>query len=422
MLLVAAKFFPFALLLEFPLQLLVFLGILRWGLRRRIGVNSPKGFFPRVSCLITCYSEGEEVKKTIRSLVEQDYAGTIEIIPMVDGAIQNAATLRAARQAQRQLSGRADRQIQVVPKWQRGGRVSSLNTGLAFAHGTVVMALDGDTSFDNDMVRRAVAHFVDFNVIGVAGNLRVRNGARSLATRFQAMEYLLSISAGRTGLSEFNMVNNISGAFGVFRASFLRHIGGWDTGTAEDLDLTLRMKQFFGRHPGLRIIFDPHVVGHTDVPESFTAFFRQRWRWDGDLYYLYIRKYGKNFRPSVLGWKNFLFTIYSGLIQQLLLPFIIVLYTIFLFVSYPPGPVLGILGFVYFIYFLVLSFLYGLYMLLVSERWKDDLSYAILLPFYPLFAFFVRVNSPLAILQEMLWKTHLESSMAPWWVLRKSKF
>ena len=38
-----------------------------------------------------------------------------------------------------------------------------------------------------------------------------------------------------------NLVNNISGAFGVFRASFIRWVGGWDAGTAEDLDMTLRL-------------------------------------------------------------------------------------------------------------------------------------------------------------------------------------
>ena len=78
------------------------------------------------------------------------------------------------------------------------------------------MALDGDTSFDNDMVEKATRHFEDPQVAGVAGNLRVRNQNKSLVAKMQGLEYVLSISGGKTGLSEFNVVNNISGAFGVF--------------------------------------------------------------------------------------------------------------------------------------------------------------------------------------------------------------
>ena len=145
----------------------------------------------------------------------------------------------------------------MVPKWQRGGRVSSLNAGLSLSTGAVVMAVDGDTSFDNTMVRQAARHFRDPNVVGVSGCLRVRNAAASLWSRFQAIEYALSIHATRVGLSEFNIVNNISGAFGIFRRSFIQVLGGWDSGTAEDLDMTLRIKNYFGRHPHLRIRFEP---------------------------------------------------------------------------------------------------------------------------------------------------------------------
>lgn len=417
----ASKFFPFAILLEFPLYLLVLLGIVRYGLRRKRPLQQREAY-PRVSCIITCYSEGDDVRKTINSLAEQDYPGFIEILPIIDGAIQNANTLRAALDCQPLVGAILRRRLMVIPKWQRGGRVSSLNTGLMMATGEVIMALDGDTSFDNDMVRRATAHFDDPDVVGVAGCLRVRNAARTLSTRFQALEYLLSIGAGKTGLSEFNIVNNISGAFGIFRASFLRILGGWDAGTAEDLDLTLRMKQFFGRNTRLRIVFDPRVIGHTDAPDTFRVFFKQRWRWDGDLFYLYIRKYRKNLRPSLLGWRNFLFTIYSGLIQQLLLPFIIVAYTVFLFISYPAAPIIGLLLFVYWVYLLALIMLYALYLVAISERPRQDLFYVLILPFYPLFAFAARVNSVIAMLQEIIIKTHLDSSMAPWWVLKKTKF
>ena len=308
------------------------------------------------------------------------------------------------------------------PNGSGGGRVSSLNAGLSIATGEIVMALDGDTSFDNDMVRNATRHFDDPGVVGVAGNLRVRNAKRSLVTRLQALEYLVSIAAGKTGLSEFNLVNNISGAFGVFRTAFIRNLGGWDAGTAEDLDMTTRIKQYFGRHPGLRIVFDPHAVGHTDAPDTWRVFFRQRLRWDGDMFYIFIRKFRFNLRPRLLGWRNFLFVVVNGLLMQLVMPFMIVGYTGMMLFTLPVGAVLGVLAFIYLAYLASLVFYFMLYLVAVSERPGDDAVYLAFLPLFPLFAFVNRVHCSFSVLQEIFTRSHLDSSMAPWWVLRKTKF
>ena len=418
---VALKFFPFVLLIELPMYLLVIAGMLRYGLRQW-RPHRQRERYPSVSCIVTCYSEGKDVEKTVRSLAHQIYPGEIEIIAVIDGAVQNAETLRAAQGCAAEVAPLAARRLIVLPKWQRGGRVSSLNAGLSIAAGDVVMALDGDTSFDNDMVGRATRHFDDPNVVGVSGCLRVRNAAASVAARLQSLEYLLSIGAGKTGLSEFNLVNNISGAFGVFRASFVRHIGGWDAGTAEDLDITLRLKQYFGRHPGLRIVFEPHAVGHTDAPTSFRQFFQQRRRWDGDLFYLYVRKFRYNLRPALLGWRNFFYIAINGLFLQVVMPFVLVGYTIGLSLVLPLGAILGIMAFVYLGYLGALVLYFALYVLIVSERPTHDMRYFTWLPVFPLFAFATRLHSALAILQEMILKSHLDSSMAPWWVLRRTKF
>jgi len=417
----AVKFFPFVMLVEMPLYLLVLSGLIRFGLQRQL--RRPNRLrHPPVTCIITCYSEGLDVQRTIRSLVHQNYPGQIDIIPVIDGAIQNANTLAAARACQAEFTNVARRRVIVLPKWQRGGRVSSLNTGLSLAKGEVVMALDGDTSFDTDMVSQATKHFDNPNVVGVAGALRVRNVAKSLVTRLQGLEYALSISAGRSGLSQYNLVTNISGAFGVFRTSFLRGIGGWDSGTAEDLDLTLRIKQYFGRHRDLRIVFEPHAVGHTDTPDTFHGFYRQRLRWEGDLFYVYVRKYMRNIRPSLLGWGNTIFVMVGGLFMQIVMPFIIIGYTVLMIWSLPAGTVLGLSAFIYLFYLMAVSVTYLTYLITISERKREDLRFLAVLPLLPLFAFSCRVHSAFAILQEILLSTHLDSAMAPWWVLRKTRF
>ncbi len=417
----AMRFVPFVLFFELPVMLIITLGMIKFAIRQPYIQRVPS-HFRSVSCIVTCYSEGRDVEQALYSLAHQIYPGRIEIIAVIDGAMKNRETLLAVKACSKSINSMPNRRLIVLPKWQRGGRVSSLNAGLSIATGEIVMAHDGDTSFDNNMVLMATRHFDDPNVAGVAGNLRARNASHTLATRLQALEYMISIGGGKTGLSEFNTVNNISGAFGVFRANILRLVGGWDSGTAEDLDITMRIKQYFGRKKGMRIVFDPYAVGHTDVPENFSGFFRQRLRWDGDLFYLYIRKYQYNIRPALLGWKNFFFTLVGGLFFQLVLPFIIPTYTLYLFLAYDPGIALGVLFFVYLIYVFALAAFFSAYWLLVSERKKEDAFYFLYLPIFPLFAFANRINSAVALLHEIVNHGHLDSAMAPWWVLRKTKF
>ncbi|MGM0571985.1 MAG: glycosyltransferase family 2 protein [Pseudomonadota bacterium] len=412
--------FPFFLLMELPVNLLVLAGIFRWYIRRLSATPSQSLYTPRVSCVITCYSEGRDVEKTLQTLCEQLYPGQIELIPVVDGAAANPATMQTVRDFRINPELYPGRELRPIAKWQRGGRVSSLNAGLQQATGDIVLALDGDTSFDNTMVRNIVRHFEDPNVPAVSGSLRVRNVWVSLATMFQALEYFLSIHTSKTGMSEWNTVNNVSGAFGAFRREFLLHIGGWDTHTAEDLDLTLRIKSYFGRRP-LRIPFEPAAIGYTDVPATFRAFLMQRLRWDGDLYFLYVRKHADSMTPRLLGWRNFMMTLVSGLFFQLVLPFLIVGYTLAGLVVLPVEAVLLLFTIIYLVYLATTVVFYLTGLILVSEQPMEDLKLAPLVPIFPLFMFLLRCWGVVCTLNEMFRRGHEETSMAPWWVLRKGK-
>ncbi|MCY1277416.1 poly-beta-1,6 N-acetyl-D-glucosamine synthase [compost metagenome] len=416
----ALTLLPAFMLLEVPLNLLVLLGVLRWFMRKPFELPRESGYRPRVSCIITCYSEGLDVQKTLLSLCEQTYPGYIEMIPVVDGAAVNQPTMQAVRDFRVDPTLYPRRLLRPIAKWQRGGRVSSLNAGLAHCTGEVIMALDGDTSFDNDMVSRMVRHFADPDVPAVAGSLRVRNAWASLTTAMQALEYQLSIHMAKIGLGEWNLVNNVSGAFGAFRRSFLDKIGGWDTHTAEDLDLTLRIKNYFGRRP-LRIPFEPGAIGHTDAPVTFLQFLQQRLRWDGDLYFLYIRKHRHSFNPRLLGWPNFLMTLVTGFFFQLVLPFIIFGYCLIgpFVVPWPTYFALALL--IYLVYLGMTLLLYLAMLVLVSERPRQDLRLLLVVPIFPLFMLVMRMWSAVAMLNEALRRGHEETSMAPWWVLRKAK-
>lgn len=196
-----------------PTLLLVLSGIFRWSYSASdIEIKE----YPSISFVITCYGEGDAIEVTIDTLVEQLYPGKIEILAVVDGATQNEDTHLAAMRGEQRHKTVRNRDVRVIPKWQRGGRVSTLNAGLDNATGDFVINVDGDTSFDNDMALQMIKQFTDKNVIASGGALRVRNWQENLLTRMQSLEYMLSMQAGKTGLSNWGVLNNISGAFGAF--------------------------------------------------------------------------------------------------------------------------------------------------------------------------------------------------------------
>jgi poly-beta-1,6-N-acetyl-D-glucosamine synthase len=416
------KLVPFVLFFEIPLYLIIWLGIFRYSLRQRFSVMSEPPYYPTVSCTVICYSEGASVKLTILTLLEQVYPGRIELNVVLDGAVQNAQTYNAIKEMEPVVARYTNRTMRLIAKKQRGGRVSSMNTGISYATGEIIMALDGDTSFDNDMVTKIIRHFYDENVVAGSGVLKVRNMRSSFVTRLQSIEYKLTIHASKLGLTEWKAINNIPGAFGVFRKSFIEKIGGWNTGTAEDLDVTIRIKQYLGRHPELRIAFEPEAVAHTNVPDTWKSFFQQRFRWDGDLSYIYLRKHFLAFNPALIGWKNFIFVLWYGVLFQIVMPFLIVLFTIFICLTQPLPTIIGTAMLIYLFYFLIITLQFLLFMVLLSDNSIEDLKLLWLLPFFPLFAFSIRVWTVFANLNEILNKGHLDSGMAPWWVLKKDKF
>lgn len=411
--------FPSFIIFELPMLIIVMLGVLRWFARRRTAVPTISLYRPRVSCIITCYSEGMDVQTTLLSLCEQTYPGHIEMIPVVDGATINQPTLSAVRSFNVDPQLYPRRHLRPIAKWQRGGRVSSLNAGLSLATGEIVMALDGDTSFDNNMVSAIVRNFEDPSVPAVAGSLRVRNVWSSWVTAMQALEYLLSIHMSKIGLAEWNLVNNVSGAFGAFRRSFLVKIGGWNTHTAEDLDLTLRIKSYFKRH-NLKIPFEPEAIGHTDAPATLSQFLMQRLRWDGDLFFLYVRKHNHNINPDLLGWPTFLMILVTGFFFQLVLPFIIFSYTLLALFILPGTTLLFLFVLIYMLYLIITMVLFGAMLMMVSDRPREDMILGLLVPFFPLFMLVLRCWSAVAMLNEIFRRGHEESSMAPWWVLKRA--
>jgi biofilm PGA synthesis N-glycosyltransferase PgaC len=415
---IALKFAPFALFLELPLYIVTWTGVMHYLWRRHHEVPMRLPYYPTVTCISNSYAEGRDVQYSVRSLLEQDYPGRLQLLIVLDGAVVNHVTYDAIKELVPQFQNHPNRSVRFLPKSQRGGRVSATNTGLAYATGEIIMALDADTSFDSDMVSEAVRPFVDPNVVGATGPLRVRNARKTLATRLQALEYMMAIYLGKVGMAEWNVINNLPGAYMIYRKKILDHVGGWNTGTAEDLDLLLRVKQYLRRFPNLKLVFAPGAIAHTDVPETFRAFFLQRLRWDGDLSYVYFRKHWHSFSPMI-GWRNFFAMTWYGLLFQIFLPFLQVGFMVYLLLAKPAAFFIGVMLLVYCFYFVITLVQYALFLVLLSERPHEDVNFLLFLPLMPFFMIAARCWSVVATLNEWFNRAHQDSPMGPWWVLKQ---
>jgi hypothetical protein len=104
------------------------------------------------------------------------------------------------------------------------------------------------------------------------------------------------------------------------------------------------------------------------------------------------------------------------------MPFLIVFYSAYIAVVLPAVFFGALMLFVYVAYLFISVVMYTTFLLFLSERPKEDIRLFVLLPLFPFFSFMIRVWSAVASLKEIVLNSHLDSSMAPWWVLKKTKF
>lgn len=242
----------------------------------------PTGEVPdlRVSLVVVGHSEEHTIVRCIDAMHEQSRPPD-EIIVISDGS--------SDRMAER-ISGlrRAGRVDQAHHTDLRSGKSAGINLGCRFASGDIVIVADCDCTFDRHAIREILRPFSDRDVGAVGGQVTVRNAWKSLVTRFQTIEYMISISLGRQGQDRIGQVTCVSGAFGAFRRSAILGIGGFDSGGGEDLDLTLRLRQ-----RGWKVRFAAYAICHTDAPATRDTLVRQRLRWERDAIRLRFRKHGR---------------------------------------------------------------------------------------------------------------------------------
>ena len=352
-----------------------------------------------VSVLIACHNAAAKLPFAARSIAEQTI-GRSQLVVIDDGSTDDIAATAEALRAEGLIDVFLSTDI-------RCGKAAALNLGLAHCTGDIIVTADADTSYDRDAFEMLLRRFADPAVGGVAGNLAVRNWRDNLLTRWQAIQYLISISLGRQVNAMLEILFIVSGAFGAFRREAIVTVGGWDVGPGDDSNLTAKI-----RRAGWRIRFAPDAWAMTDVPGDYRAFINQRLRWNRSLIRNRFRKFRTALDPRIANFSlSDALGILDALFFQTLLSIAYFVYLAWLFLTY------GTFGWVILLAVTIVQVLLTLFTFLTAAAAVQRHRRLGLLPYalgYSLFiSYFLRVIRVVAYLDELMFRHSYDDDFVP---------
>ncbi|MDO7906736.1 glycosyltransferase family 2 protein [Paenibacillus sp. JX-17] len=206
-------------------------------------------------------------------------------------------------------SGPASRQVRAVYRSERHrhviivdqadtGTASALNAGLAVAQYPYVAApdLSERAELDRDAFRTLVRPLMETplgtEVVAVGGSSGFINtgdlgftGRKETLPRhplvvMQVIEYLRRSLLGKVGTSQYHLLTAVSGAFALFKRSWVIEAGGYQAeGLDKDLDLILRIYRLTMDKGSLaKVVYVPEPVCWREAPASLSVLRKQRSR------------------------------------------------------------------------------------------------------------------------------------------------
>ncbi len=242
--------------------------------------------WPKVSIIIPCYNEEENIEETVKSLMKIDYPkNKLEILVIDDGSTDR--TYEIARRLAKKIKN-----MKVFRKFQ-GGKASTVNFGIKKSTGQLIMVLDADTKLARNTLKKMVRLIMsDKKVMSVIPSLIPQN-TNNIIEKWQDVEYRI-MNFTRLVLNLKNILN-ITPAASLYKKEFFKKYGFFDEkNLTEDFEM------------GMRIISNGYNVlisdakAYTKVPSTFKQLKRQRVRWSfGHL--VTLMKYKKLFFKRMFG-------------------------------------------------------------------------------------------------------------------------
>jgi succinoglycan biosynthesis protein ExoA len=226
---------------------------------------------PAVTIILPILNEEADLQNCISAILQQDYAGEIEIIlalgPSKDNTNQIARDLAAA-----------DKRIKLVNN-PTGQTAKGLNLAIAQSSFEIICRIDGHSEISNSYLKTAVSIMQEKGAVNVGGLMYADGQSGLQRTIAQAMRSKLGV-----GASKFHTGGTAGPSdtvyLGTFKKSAILAAGGFDERyiRAQDWELNHRM-----RAQGGLIWFDPRLVVTYRPRKSLTKLAKQyfqygRWR------------------------------------------------------------------------------------------------------------------------------------------------
>ncbi|SAH92248.1 glycosyl transferase component of hemin storage system [Bordetella ansorpii] len=222
---------------------------------------------PKVSILVPCYNEDENVDEVMEALMTLNYPD-YEVIAVNDGSTDATGDKLSA------LALRFPR-LRVVHQDYNQGKAVALTTASMLAQGEYLLGIDGDSLLDENAISWMLRHFLrDGKIAAMTGNPRIRSRT-TLLGRMQVGEFSSTIGLIKRTQQLYGRLFTVSGVIVMFRRHALVDVDFWSSEMlTEDIDISWKLQL-----AGWRIGYEPHALTWILTPETVRGLWRQRLRW-----------------------------------------------------------------------------------------------------------------------------------------------
>ncbi len=247
-------------------------------LRRRI--NDAQSIFadarvlPHVTTQIPLYNEANVAERVIRAVAAIDYPAVKHEIQILDDSTDETRQIVDQVAASLRQEGK---DISVFRREKRQGyKAGALAEGMKVCKGEFIAIFDSDFVPNADYLRQMMPPLLaDEKLAFVQARWGHLNTKHSILTQAQSIgiDGHFMIEQSTRAFNGFFM--NFNGTAGVWRKHAIEDAGGWQADTlTEDMDLSYRCQLI-----GWRASFLVDVVVPAELPETYTAFKSQQFRW-----------------------------------------------------------------------------------------------------------------------------------------------
>lgn len=241
-----------------------------WKKEHPLGVSTD---LPKITTQLPIYNEYNVAERAIRAIAAFDYPPHLHQIQVLDDSDDETRALVDSVAEELREKGIW---IDVVRREiRRGYKAGALADAMPAAHGKFIAIFDADFVPEPDFLRNLMPHFSDEKTGLVQARWAHLNRDTSLLTRAQSIGIDGHFAIDQTARSTNHLFLNFNGTAGIWRRTAIDDAGGWTSDTlTEDLDLSYRA-QFKGWH----LEYVPHVTVPAELPETYSAFKSQQFRW-----------------------------------------------------------------------------------------------------------------------------------------------